>query len=110
MPRLTVEVVIVSPDGSCSPGAKPDNHLDRELLFRHAVDGNVQWFAEAHGATRYIPETLTRSVGIALSVHLTPSSAAHFRPTPDAVAWLAQLPDEMHDEQKLFLREHGLAA
>src|SRR5450631_1893225 len=38
-----------------------DNHLDRELLCRHSVDGNIQWFAEAHGATRYMPETLARS-------------------------------------------------
>jgi hypothetical protein len=49
-------------------------------------------------------------VGIAFSVHLSPPSAGRFRPTPDEVAWFAQLPDEMHDEQTLFLREHGLAA
>src|SRR5450631_94218 len=36
-----------------------DNHPDRELLFRHSVHGSIQWFAEAHGATRYVPETLT---------------------------------------------------
>jgi len=47
-------------------------------------------------------------VGMAFGVHLTPSSADHFRPTPDAVAWFATHPEEMHDEQKVFLSTHGL--
>ena len=130
VPRLTVEAVIVSPDGvllarrqagPCQglwhiPGGtvrfgEPLNIAvhrvaAQELAIEVIVDSLL-------GYIEY-PSHLERGVdwpvGIAFSVHLTPSSAGHFRPTPDAVAWFAQLPDEMHDEQKLFLREHGLAA
>ena len=130
VPRLTVEVVIVSSDGvllarrQAGPcqglwhipggtvrfGERLSNAVHRvagqELAVEVDIDGLL-------GYVEY-PSHLERGVdwpvGIAFSVHLTPSSAGHFQPTPDAVAWFAQLPDEMHDEQKLFLREHGLAA
>ena len=31
------------------------------------------------------------------------------RTAPERLDWFQQLPDEMHEEQKAFLRSHGLA-
>jgi hypothetical protein len=76
---------------------------EQELAIEVIVDSLLEY-------PSHLERGVDWPVGIASSVHLTPSSAGHFRPTPDAVAWFAQLPDEMHDEQKLFLRERGLAA
>ena len=130
VPRLTVEVVIVSPDGVllARRQAGPCQGLwhipGGTVRFGEPLNTAVHRVAEQELAIEVIvdsllgymeyPSHLERGVdwpvGIAFSVHLTPSSADHFRSTPDAVAWFAQLPDEMHDEQKLFLRERGLAA
>jgi ADP-ribose pyrophosphatase YjhB (NUDIX family) len=130
VPRLTVEVVIVSSDGVllARRQAGPCQGLwhipGGTVRFGEPLNTAVHRVAEQELAIEVIvdsllgyieyPSHLERGVdwpvGIAFSVHLTPSSAGHFRSTPDAVAWFAQLPGEMHDEQKLFLREHGLAA
>jgi len=130
VPRLTVEVVIVSSDGvllarrqtgPCVglwhiPGGTArfgepltDAVLrvaEEELGAEVAVDGLLGYIEYPS----HLERGLDWPVGLAFGAHLTPPSADHFRPTPDVVAWFATLPEEMHDEQKAFLRGHGLAA
>jgi hypothetical protein len=40
---------------------------------------------------------------------LATSSAGQPWARPEAAGWFSHLPDEMHDEQRAFLRAHGLA-
>ena len=47
-------------------------------------------------------------VGIAFRVHLTAASAEQLQTVPDVTAWFSTLPQDMHEEQKAFLRGHGL--
>ena len=130
VPRLTVEVVIASEDGvlltrrqtgPCQglwhiPGGtvrfgEPltdavHRVAEQELGLEVTIDGLL-------GYVEY-PSHLQRGldwpVGMAFGVHLVPSSARRFRPRPEAVGWFGRLPDDMHDEQKRFLRTHGVAA
>ena len=48
-------------------------------------------------------------VGIAFHADLVPSGAPDAASRPGRVAWFRRLPEEMHEEQKVFLRVHGLA-
>jgi ADP-ribose pyrophosphatase YjhB (NUDIX family) len=48
-------------------------------------------------------------VGMAFMAQLATSPAAAPLGKPVAAGWFARLPGEMHDEQKEFLRAHGLA-
>ena len=130
IPRLTVEVVIVSSDGvlltrrQSGPCAGLWHIPGGTVRFGEPLTQAVQRVAEQElgvevtidGLLGYVeyPSHLERGldwpVGIAFGVHLTPSSEEHFRPTADSVARFAILPEEMHDEQKIFLSAHGLAA
>jgi len=129
VPRLTVEVVIVSPDGVM---------LARRLTgpcegLWHIPGGTVRFGEPMHDAVRRVaeqelglevtvagllgyieyPSHLERGldwpVGIAFGVQLAPSSPHRLRPDPDAVGWFTDLPDDMHEEQRLFLEGHDLA-
>jgi ADP-ribose pyrophosphatase YjhB (NUDIX family) len=48
-------------------------------------------------------------VGMAFRTELATSSAGKLLTRPDIAGWFSHLPDEMHDEQRVFLRAHGLA-
>ena len=129
VPRLTAEVVIVSPDGVllARRHAGPCQGLwhipGGTVRFGEPLTDAVQRVAEEElgvdvtiddllGYIEY-PSHLERGldwpVGIVFGVHLASSSANRFRPTPGAVSWFLDLPHDMHDEQKLFLTAHGLA-
>ena len=132
VPRLTVEVVIVAANEAGVLLSRRQTGPCRGLW--HIPGGTVRFAELLTEAARRVPRSelgldvdigpmigyieypshLERGpdwpVGIAFRVHLTPSSEDDFRPTPDAVAWFATLPEEMHDEQKAFLTAHGLAA
>jgi ADP-ribose pyrophosphatase YjhB (NUDIX family) len=69
----------------------------------------------AEGLLGYIeyPSHLERArdwpVGMAFRTELATSSAGKLLTRPDIAGWFSHLPDEMHDEQRVFLRAHGLA-
>lgn len=129
VPRLTVEVVIVSTEGvllarrrsgPCRdlwhlPGGtvRFGEHLTDAVarIAREELDLEVT-IDELLGYIEY-PSHLRRGldwpVGVAFAVHLTPSSAATFSGVLNGVEWFDHVPDEMHEEQKQFLRLHGLA-
>jgi ADP-ribose pyrophosphatase YjhB (NUDIX family) len=128
IPRLTVEVIIVSSDGvlltrrRTGPCAGLWHIPGGTVHFGEPLTDAVQRVAEQElgaevtiddllGYIEY-PSHLARGldwpVGIAFRAQLTLSSADQFRSTPDAVAWFATLPEEMHDEQKVFLSTHDL--
>ena len=48
-------------------------------------------------------------VGMAFHAGLVPPSAPGDAVRAGRVAWFSRLPEEMHEEQKTFLRVHGLA-
>jgi 8-oxo-dGTP pyrophosphatase MutT (NUDIX family) len=48
-------------------------------------------------------------VGMAFRTELAASSAGRPFARPEVMGWFSQLPGAMHDEQKVFLRAHGLA-
>jgi ADP-ribose pyrophosphatase YjhB (NUDIX family) len=130
VPRLTVEVVIVSsdgvllarrqagpceglwhiPDGTVRFGERLSNAVHRVAGQELAVEVDIDGLLGYIEYPSHLERGLDWPVGIAFGLHLAPSPADHLRPTRDEVAWFAHLPDEMHDEQKRFLREHGLAA
>lgn len=129
VPRLTVELVIVSskrilltrrqtgpcaglwhiPGGTVRFGEPLTDAVHRVAAQELAVEVVID---EVLGYIEY-PSHLARGldwpVGIAFGLHIAPSSADHFRGEDDAVSWFNSLPDEMHDEQKEFLRVHDLA-
>lgn len=130
VPRLTVEVIVVSPDGvllarrQTGPCAGLWHIPGGTVRFGEPLTNAVQRVADEElgvevtidGLLGYIeyPSHLQRGLdwplGMAFRVQLTSPSAEQFRLTPDAVAWFATLPEEMHDEQKVFLSAHGLVA
>jgi len=128
VPRLRVEVIVVSTDGVLlsRPEAGPWKGLwhipggtvrfgERltdavlrvardELGVEVAIDrflGYVEYPGYAYGGQGW-------PVGLAFMVHLTPSSAEGFRPKPDAAGWFEHLPDGMHQEQQGFLQAQHL--
>jgi ADP-ribose pyrophosphatase YjhB (NUDIX family) len=128
VPRLRVEVIVVSADGVLlsRPEAGPWKGLwhipggtvrfgERltDAVFRVARDelgvevaidrflGYVEYPGYLYGGQGW-------PVGLAFMVHLTPYSAAGFRSKPGAVEWFEQLPDGMHQEQKGFLQAQHL--
>jgi 8-oxo-dGTP diphosphatase len=129
VPRLTVEVVVVSPDGvlltrrqtgPCAglwhiPGGTVRFGETLTVAVRRVAEHELGVEVTIDDLLGYIeyPSHLARGldwpVGIAFRVQLTPSSADRFRPTPDAVAWFTTLPGAMHDEQNAFLSAHDLA-
>jgi len=128
IPRLTVEVVVVSSDGvlltrrQTGPCAGLWHLPGGTVRFGEPLTDAVQRVAKQElgvevtiddllGYIEYpshLEQGLDWPVGIAFRVQLTTPSAEQFRPTPDAVAWFATHPEEMHDEQKVFLSNHGL--
>jgi hypothetical protein len=113
VPRLTVEVVIASEAG---------------VLLTRREAGPCQGLWHIPGGTVRFGEVLTAqellgyieypshleagldwTVGMAFRAELAASSTGQPFARPDVMGWFSRLPDEMHDEQKPFLRTHGLA-
>lgn len=129
VPRLSVEVVIVSRDGVLLTRRRtgpcqglwhiPGGTVRFGEPLTHAVQRvsrqELQLDVTVKGLLGYIeyPSHLARGidwpVGLAFETELAPSSVGRFQPRPDEAGWFSQLPDQMHDEQKDFLRAHGLA-
>jgi len=128
VPRLTVEIVICSElgvllarriGGPCDgvwnlPGgtvrfAEPaTDAVHRVALDEIDADVTIDEFL---GYIEYPSHTrlgLDWPVGLAFRTHLAPRECDALAILPDRLDWFTQLPDEMHDEQRAFLRAHGL--
>ena len=130
VPRLTVELVIVSSDqvlltrrqtGACAglwhiPGGtvrfgEPlTDAIDRvafqELGVEVLNDGLLGYIEYPS----HLEQGLDWPVGIVFGLHMAPSPAGRLHGEDDRVAWFTTLPDDMHDEQKDFLRARGLVS
>jgi len=128
VPRLTVEIVICSElgvllarriGGPCDglwnlPGgtvrfAEPaTDAVHRVALDEIDADVTIDEFL---GYIEYPSHTrlgLDWPVGLAFRTHLAPRECDALAILPDRLDWFTQLPDEMHEEQRAFLRAHGL--
>lgn len=128
VPRLTVELIVTSlhrvllarrETGPCVglwhiPGGTVRFGEPLTDAFHRVASQELGVEVLIEGLLGYIeyPSHLARGldwpVGIAFGLHLAPSSEDRFHGGDDGVAWFSRLPDEMHDEQKEFLRLHGL--
>ena len=129
VPRLTVEVVIASESGvlltrrdagPCQglwhiPGGTVRFGEPLTSAVRRVARQELDLEVTAEGLLGYIeyPSHLERGldwpVGMAFRAVLATSSAGQPWARPEAAGWFSHLPDEMHDEQRAFLRAHGLA-
>ena len=129
VPRLTVEVVITSArgvlltqrdTGPCQglwhiPGGTVRFGEPLTDAVRRVARQELDLEVTADRLLGYIeyPSHLARGldwpVGMAFKAGPPPSSGDSGWALPDAAGWFAHLPDEMHDEQRRFLRAHGLA-
>ncbi|MDR3648550.1 MAG: NUDIX domain-containing protein [Acidimicrobiales bacterium] len=128
VPRLTVEVVICSElgvllvrriGGPCDglwnlPGgtvrfAEPaTDAVHRVALDEIGADVTIDDFL---GYIEYPSHTrlgLDWPVGLAFRTHRAPPEGDGLAISPDRLDWFTRLPDEMHDEQRAFLRAHRL--
>jgi ADP-ribose pyrophosphatase YjhB (NUDIX family) len=129
VPRLTVEVVTASTHGVLLTvrEAGPCQGLwhipGGTVRFGEPLAGAVQRVARQElnlevtvgrllGVIEY-PSHLARGldwpVGIAFLAEPAAPPAGGPLGKPGAAGWFSRLPDEMHDEQRDFLRAHGLA-
>ena len=128
VPRLTVEVVVVSaqgvlltlrtsgpcrgrwhlPGGTVRYGEHLTDAVHRvaadELGIEVVVDGLLGYIEYPS----HLAQGIDWPVGIAFGVHLTEGVAARLAIVPGSVEWFAELPATMHDEQQTFLRGQGL--
>ena len=128
VPRLTVEVVICSElgvllarrvGGPCDglwslPGgtvrfAEPlvaaVHRVALDEINADVVIDELQGYIEYPSHTR---QGIDSPVGLAFRTHLLPDET--LTTVQGRLDWFRQLPDEMHDEQRAFLRAHGLAS
>lgn len=128
VPRLTVELVIVSSDGilltrrqagPCAglwhiPGGtvrygEPLTDAVHRVAFQElgveVLNDGLLGYIEYPS---HFERGLDWPVGIAFGLHMAPPSAGRFHGGDELVAWFTTLPDEMHEEQKGFLRARGL--
>ena len=127
VPRLTVEVVVCSElgvllarrvGGPCDglwslPGgtvrfAEPlvaaVHRVALDEINADVVIDELQGYIEYPSHTR---QGIDSPVGLAFRTHLLPDET--LATVQGRLDWFRQLPDEMHDEQRAFLRAHGLA-
>jgi ADP-ribose pyrophosphatase YjhB (NUDIX family) len=129
VPRLTVEVVIASEAGvlltrreagPCRglwhvPGGTVRFGEPLTAAVARVAQQELGLEVRAEALLGYIeyPSHLERAldwpVGLAFRTELAPASAGQPFARPEVTGWFSQLPDAMHDEQKAFLRAHGLA-
>ncbi len=127
VPRLTVEVVICSDlgvllarrtGGTCDglwnvPGgtvrfAEPViDAVHRVALDEIGADVAIDDFLGYIEYPSHIPDR-DWPVGLAFRTHLVLSECDALAITPDRLDWFTRLPDMMHEEQRVFLRAHGL--
>jgi ADP-ribose pyrophosphatase YjhB (NUDIX family) len=130
VPRLTVEVVITAAktggilltrreSGPCrglwhipggtvrfgEPLTEAVARVARQELGVEVVVGPLIGYIE-YPSHRVIPDW---PVGMAFQAKLLWPGAPGEVDRPGRVAWFSQLPEEMHEEQKTFVRAHGLA-
>ena len=127
MPRLTVEVVICSDlgvllarriGGPCDglwtlPGgtvrfAEPlvaaVHRVALDEINADVVIDELEGYIEYPSHTR---QGIDSPVGLAFRTHLPRGET--LATVPGRLDWFRQLPDEMHDEQRVFLQAHRLA-
>jgi len=127
VPRLTVEVVIVSAEGvllsqrQSGPCQGLWHMPGGTVRFGEPLTDAVSRVAAQEVglglvAGRFLgyieyPSHLQRSwdwpVGMAFATQLDQASGPGFEPTP-TIRWFAQLPADMHEEQRAFLSAHVL--
>jgi ADP-ribose pyrophosphatase YjhB (NUDIX family) len=129
VPRLKVELVIVSaegvllmrlesgaghelwhiPGGTVRYGELLAEAVCRVAREELAIDVTVDRFL---GHVEY-PSRLQAGrdwpVGVAFMLRMAPASARRFEPKPDALEWFDHLPDDMDAEQRRFLADHHLS-
>jgi ADP-ribose pyrophosphatase YjhB (NUDIX family) len=128
VPRLTVEVVICSErgvllarriGGPCDgmwniPGgtvrfAEPlTDAVHRVALDEIGADVTIDDFLGYIEYPSHAQRGLDWPVGLAFRAHLAPSGSDALATASDRLDWFSRLPDEMHAEQRTFLRVHGL--
>lgn len=128
VPRLTVEVVVNSElgvllarriGGPCAglwnlPGgtvrfAEPvTDAVHRVALDEIGVDVTIDVFLGYIEYPSHARRGLDGPVGLAFHAHLTSVEGDALATAPDRLDWFTRLPDDMHDEQRTFLRAHGL--
>ena len=129
VPRLTVEVVVCSDlgvllarriGGPCDglwnlPGgtvrfAEPLIHaVHRVALGETGAEVAIDDFLGYIEYPSHARRGLDWPVGLAFRTHLTPAGGPELATVPDRLDWFSRLPDELHAEQRTFLRAHGLA-
>ena len=130
VPRLTVEVIVTAAtidgvllsrreSGPCQglwhlpggtvrfgePLTEAVGRVAQQELGLQVLVGRFMGYIEypSHRELRDWP------VGMAFHAGLVPPSAPGDAVRAGRVAWFSRLPEEMHEEQKTFLRVHGLA-
>jgi len=128
VPRLTVEVVLVSdhgvlltlresgpcrglwhlPGGTVRYGEPLTDAVQRVARDEVGIEVGIDGLLGYIEYPSHREAALDWPVGIAFAVHLITPSPQQFRPQGSDVRWFENLPSSMHDEQKVFLRERGL--
>jgi ADP-ribose pyrophosphatase YjhB (NUDIX family) len=129
VPRLTVEVVIASEAGvlltrreagPCQglwhiPGGTVRFGEPLTAAVARVAQQELGLEVRAEALLGYIeyPSHLEAGldwpVGVAFRTELATSSTGQPVARPEVAGWFSRLPDAIHDEQKAFLRAHGLA-
>ena len=128
VPRLTVEIVVRSElgvllarrtGGPCAglwnlPGgtvrfAEPlTDTIHRVALDEIGVDVVIDHLLGYIEYPSHAQRGIDWPVGLAFRTHLDIGGDQMLPTVPDRLEWFAQLPDEMHEEQRSFLLAHGL--
>jgi len=128
VPRLTVEVVIVSnqgvlltrreagpcqglwhiPGGTVRFGEPLTDAVVRVAQDELGIEVTVDRLLGYIEYPSHLDRGLDWPVGVAFRAHLDPASARPLAIDPNAGGWFAGLPEDMHDEQRRFLRAHNL--
>ena len=130
VPRLTVEVVITSgdgvlltrrqtgacrglwhiPGGTVRYGERLVEAVHRVAAEELGVQVDVDRLLGYIEYPSHQERGLDWPVGIAFRAHVIRSEAGRPGPEDNAARWFTSLPEAMHDEQKAFLRDQGLAS
>jgi 8-oxo-dGTP diphosphatase len=129
VPRLSVEVVVCSGQGvllarrvggPCDglwnlPGgtvrfAEPlANAVHRVALDEIGAEVAIDDFLGYIEYPSHAQRGIDWPVGLAFRTHLAPTVGKVLTTVPGRLDWFSQLPDQMHAEQRTFLRAHDLA-
>ena len=129
VPRLKVELVIVSPQGvllmrneagtgheawHLPGGTVRFGELLTDAVARVGkeelgVDVTIDRLLGYIEYPSHVESELDWPVGVAFILRLTPAAARRFQPQPDAIWWFVELPEDMAGEQKRFLQDHHLS-